>query len=234
MKILAVIPARKGSKGVVGKNKKILGSIPLIEWTIQFAKSLDNIEILVSTNDSEILKLSRSYDVIDNGLRPESLSTDNALTIDVLKHELELFKQSGKHADGILLLQPTCPYRLKKIFDEAISSFISLEGEYSFIGVKDVEGNHPCRMKLIKDDMLINYEDKETEDMRPRQELPKVYLRNGSLYLTSTENIENGNVVGSLQKPVIMDNLLSVNIDSNIDFIIAENFKDEFLEIKDY
>ncbi len=234
MKILAIIPARMGSKGVIGKNKKALGNIPLIEWTIQFAKSLENIEILVSTNDNEILEISRSFSVIDNGLRPEFLSTDNALTLDVLRHELELYIQSGKQADGILLLQPTCPFRLKRVFDETISSFISSKGEYSFIGVRDVEGNHPCRMKLIHDGMLINYEDKGFEDMRPRQELPDVYIRNGSLYLTSTENINNGKLVGSKQKPVIMSDLLSVNIDSNIDFLVAENFTNEFLEIKDY
>ena len=131
------------------------------------------------------------------------------------------------------MLQPTCPFRSVKVFNEAFSEFYK-NSEYSYVGVKDVEGNHPFRMKQIQDGKLINFIDQGFEDMRPRQALPKIFLRNGSLYLTSIENIYSGKILGDLQKPIIMDELLSVNIDTEVDFFIAERYKDDFLNVKDY
>lgn len=234
MNILTIIPARKGSKGVPKKNKRILGEIPLVEWTIEFASKLpDNFIKVVSSDDQEILNLGKKYNLLNFGLRPSNLAEDKSLTIDVIKHELECAQDLKIDFQGVLLLQPTCPFRSIEVFSDAFKEFYK-NTECSFVGVKDVEGNHPFRMKEIKDGKLVNFIDQGFEDMRPRQDLPKVYLRNGSLYLTSLDNIYRGKILGDLQKPIIMGELLSVNIDTEVDFFIAEKYKDDFLAMKDY
>ena len=94
MKILTIIPARKGSKGVKGKNKKILSGKPLIEYTFEFANELsEKYDVFLSTDDEEIIRLSEDLKILNNGLRPSHLSSDSALTIDVIKHEISILEK---------------------------------------------------------------------------------------------------------------------------------------------
>lgn len=233
MKILTIIPARKGSKGVPGKNKRKLGNLPLVEWTIDFASRLpSNFINLVSSDDKDIIKIANKYNFLNFGLRPDELAGDDSQTIDVINHELEKVEKIY-NIDAILLLQPTCPFRSMKMFKLVFKDFYK-NPSVSYIGIKDVDGNHPYRMKIIEDNQLKNFVDQGFEDMRPRQHLPKVYLRNGSMYLTSADIIKNGSLVSNQQRPVIMNELLSINIDTEVDFFIAERYKDAFIESKDY
>lgn len=234
MKIATIVPARKGSKGIKNKNKKILGNMPLVEWTFQFASSLKNSFInIVSTDDQDILTLSQKYNFINFGLRPINLSQDNSLTIDVLKYEVNNLLKIYKDIDGVMLLQPTCPFRNKSLFENTIEEF-SRNSSISFVSVSDVGGNHPQRMKIITNGFLENYIEQGFEDMRPRQLLPKIYIRSGSLYLTSINNILSGKLVGEKQKPVILENLYTINIDDLKDFMLAEIFLPDFINLNSF
>lgn len=231
MKILSIIPARKGSKGIVGKNKRKLGNKPLISYTLDVAALLPkNFKNIISTDDEEIIEISKNYKIENNGLRPKKLSEDNSLTIDVLKYEL--LQTEKKHKcifDGVLLLQPTCPFRKVEDIKSAYEIFKN-NNNLSVVSVADVEGNHPFRMKIIKNGMLENFIDQGFEDMRPRQELPEVYIRSGSIYLTSRENIINNRLVGDKVYPIIMDDIFTINIDKELDFNLAENLLHKFLK----
>ncbi len=228
MKTLAVIPARKGSKGIAGKNKAILDGIPLVSHTFDFIEDNKNEFITVlSTDDEEIIEISNNYSKINNfGLRPKELSTDRALTIDVLKYELKNAEKKFGNFDAVLLLQPTCPFRkqqdLRNIFD-----LFSKNDYSSIVSVSLVDDMHPYRMKYIDDGVLKNFIDQGFEDMRPRQELPEVYIRSGSYYLSKKSVIKNGSVVSETSIPYILSGKYALNIDKLSDLIIANHYISE-------
>lgn len=225
--ILVVIPARKGSKGIKAKNKKLLLGKPLVSYTLEISQALpDNYQAYISTDDDDILEIARKYNVRDNGLRPKKLSGDNALTLDVLSYELNTIeKKLGISFDGVLLLQPTCPIRdINHIF-EVESLFTEKKMLSSVVSIKKIDAEHPFRMKrIVGHNRLVNFIDQGFEDMRPRQDLPPVYIRNGSLYLTPSQEIRNKTtLVTNDAYGYVMDEKHSINIDNMEDFLIAEH-----------
>jgi len=225
MSILAVIPARGGSKGVKKKNIKDLGGKPLISYTLETALSTDIIsDIVVSTDDHDIADYCKKYsEVYVPFLRPKELSTDKSLSAPVVIHALNFMEAFlEKKYDLVLMLQPTSPMRKPNHIKE---SFNILEngGFDSVVSVVDVDGYHPLRMKTISNGKLENFIDQGFEDMRPRQDLPKVYIRNGAIYLIKRESLlKNQSLVSSKCGGYIMDSCSSVNIDSKNDFLMAE------------
>ena len=175
-----------------------------------------------STDDEEIIRLSEDLKILNNGLRPSHLSSDSALTIDVIKHEISILEKKGLIYDAVLLLQPTCPLRSLMISKNRESIFC--KSKKVSCKCKNVDGYHPLRMKKIEGDNLVNYIDQGFEDMRPRQQLPDVYIRNGSIYLTPINEIKlNNSLVTNPSTPFIMSEKHSVNIDNEIDFLVAES-----------
>ena len=222
---LGIIPARKGSKGVPNKNKRLLNGIPLVEHTLKAAKESNLLSnVLMSTDCPQILELAMKYNVISNGLRPESLSDDKALTIDVIVYELE--KLGGLLGDysHVMLLQPTCPLRTHFDIDTSINLLIEHNAR-SLISVVESQAAHPLRMKKIFNNRLYNYIDTGIEDMRPRQILPKVYLRNGAIYLASIDDVITMKTLARPDcMPYIMKDKVSINIDNELDFLLAEAY----------
>ena len=225
-KVLAIIPARAGSKGVKNKNIKSLNGKPLILYTIEEAKKSDQIDkIVVSTDSTEIADLSKIHGVEVPFIRPKKLSTDSSLTYDVVKHCIEYYKSNGEHFDIILLLQPTTPFRTVETINKSVKILKNKSVYTSVVSVVDVEGNHPFRMKEIKDNFLINYIDQGFENMNPRNELPKVYIRSGAIYAILTKNFyEEQSLVSNLCSPIILDKIETINIDSPLDFEFCEFF----------
>ena len=223
-KVLAIIPARAGSKGVKNKNIKSLNGKPLILYTIEEAKKSDQIDkIVVSTDSIQIADLSKKNGVEVPFIRPDKLSTDSSLTYDVVKHCIEYYKNSGEHFDIILLLQPTTPFRTVETINKSINILKNTSIYTSVVSVVDVEGNHPLRMKKIEGDYLTNYTDQGFENMNPRNELPKVYIRSGAIYAILTKNFyEEQSLVSNLCAPIILDKIETINIDSPLDFEFCE------------
>lgn len=186
MGILAVIPARGGSKGVPRKNLRSLQGKPLLAWTIEAAKACGLVDrVVVSTEDPEIAKAAKDFGAEVPFLRPADLATDTALTLPVVQHAVREIEKDGFHADLVLLLQPTTPLRTTTDIEAALRLQRETDCD-CVVSVVDVGGNHPNRMKkLLPDGKLVNFVEQGFEDMRPRQLLPPVYIREGSIYLAN-------------------------------------------------
>tara|TARA_B100000287_G_C20659754_1_gene789783 strand:- start:813 stop:1526 length:714 start_codon:yes stop_codon:yes gene_type:complete len=233
-KILGVIPARGGSKGIPKKNLVNLGGKPLIAHTIECAKSAKLLtDFIISTDDNEISKVSETFGGKVPFLRPKNLATDSALSTSVIKHALKKMEEiKNIKYDYVMMLQPTSPFRKSTDIDSSIDMIINSNAD-SLISVVDVEGNHPFRMKRITGkNKLVNFIDQGFEDMRSRQELPKVYIRSGTIYLSKRELILNNNsFVGENCIAYTIPNERSVNIDTELDLMLAKTlFKSKSIE----
>lgn len=220
---LGIIPARGGSRGVPRKNIRPLGGKPLLAWTIEaaLASSLDR--VIVSSDDDEIINVANGYGELAPFVRPAELATDSAETLPVVQHAVRFVEDSHGPVDIVVLLQPTTPLRRAADIDAGLEK-MKRTGCDSVVSVVEVGGYHPFRMKrVVGDDRLINYIDQGFEDMRPRQALPPVYIREGSLYIARRGVVMEGNaLVGGDARAVIVDPERTVNIDTEADFVRAE------------
>lgn len=192
MKILAIIPARGGSKGVPGKNIKMLGGKPLIAYTIQAAQKAKLLtEIILSTDSDKIIRVAKAYGLEVPFKRPASLATDESPTILTVLHALDYFSENGIYFDAVCILQVTNPFRTSEFIDEAIEKFKNSKAD-SLISVLKVphEFNpHWVFEKNAKENLVISTG--ESEIISRRQELPTAYYRDGSIYITKTEVLLN-------------------------------------------
>ncbi len=226
MNILGVIPARGGSKTVPRKNIALIDGKPLIAYTIEEAQKVELItDLILSTEDEEIASIGENLGVNVPFIRPHDLATDQAQSAPVLKHALSHMEDSKRGLnfyDAVLMLQPTTPLRKSHHIVSAIQMMTSNPCD-SVVSVVSVEGHHPFRMKRLIGNKLINLVDQGFEDMRPRQDLPKVYIRNGAIYLAKRDLIALKNtIVGTDCLGIEMDLRDSINIDTYLDFKMAE------------
>jgi CMP-N,N'-diacetyllegionaminic acid synthase len=220
--ILAIIPARGGSKGVPRKNVRELNGKPLIGYTIEAAKKSNKVSrVVVTTEDIEIATVSREYKAEVPYLRPDELSQDNSPTMECVLHMLNyLEKTEGYVSDYVLLLQCTSPLRNHSHINEAIDKLLNSDYD-SIVSVCEAEVN-PYWANIFEGDKL-KYFIEEGRKITRRQELPNVYRMNGAIYLIKTEvlkkqkTFEPEEVMG-----YIMDSYSSVDIDTEMDFKIAE------------
>lgn len=227
--ILAVIPARGGSKGIPRKNIVKINDRPLIDYTIQAALQVSRINhVIVSTEDEEIASISRGLGVEVPFMRPNHLAVDQAQSAPVVIDALYRMEEINNiKYDAVLMLQPTSPLRTSKHIEKALDLFFSQECD-SVVSVVSVGGTHPFRMKRLVDDRLVNYIDQGFWDMRPRQELPPVYIRNGSIYLIERDVLINkGQMIGEKCLGMVMGDKESINIDTPLDLKLAELLLEE-------
>jgi CMP-N-acetylneuraminic acid synthetase len=223
MNILAIIPARGGSKGVIGKNQKDLFGKPLIQYTIEAALKSNLSEVIVSTDDRNIASISADLGANVPFIRPPEFSSDTAQSIDVALHALEFMQEKNvAKYDAVMLLQPTTPFRSFEDINKAIELLNNSSDADSVISVVDVEGHHPARMKFLKDGILVDPPFCEKVENQNRQELDKMYIRNGAVYLTKSDVILNRSYKGSKCLALLMPNSRSINIDTETDFKLAE------------
>ena len=229
--ILGVIPARGGSKGVTGKNIKKLLNKPLIQYTIDAAKESNLDRIIVSTDCEKIANFSLSQGIDVPFLRPKELACDDSSSIDVMVHSLiQMEKLDGCKYEYLMMLQPTTPFRTSKNINDSLNLIDESNKIDSVISVVDVQGYHPARMKFIKNGFLIDPFFCEEVENQNRQELRKMYIRNGAIYLTKREYILKRSFKGLNSKALIMNKNQSVNIDTPDDFNYAEYIINSFLK----
>ncbi len=225
-KIIGVIPARGGSKSILRKNIKILQGKPLVAYTIEEAKRSKYLtHLVVSTEDEEIKNISLKYGAEVPFLRPEELATDDTLAIPTVQHAvITLEKIKNIKYDYIIMLQPTAPLRKTEDIDKALAMLIEA-GADGVISVVDVDNWHPMKMKKFDENSyLIDYETPPVENP-PRQILPRVYMVNGAIYATKRDIfMEKNTFKGEKCLGYIMPPDRSVNIDTEIDFLIAEYY----------
>jgi len=226
MRILAIIPARGGSKGVPRKNIKLLGGRPLIQYSIDVALlSACFDKIMVSTDDAEIAKISKQLGAEVPELRPPHLANDNSATIDTVIYTLNYYKERGESFDAVCLLQPTCPFRDKIDLESAIHIF-SLSEADSLVSVSPIPHQYNPHWAFFEneDKQYLRIATGEKNIIPRRQSLPEAYYRNGSIYLTRVEVIiEKESLYGDKMSYWKMDHSNIVNIDTMTDWIRAEN-----------
>ncbi len=225
-KIIGVIPARGGSKSIPRKNIKILRGKPLVAYTIEEAKKSKYLtHLVVSTEDEEIKNISLKYGAEVPFLRPKELATDDALAIPTVQHTvITIEKIKNIKYDYVIMLQPTTPLRETEDIDKALAMLIEADAD-GIISVVDVDNWHPMKMKKFDENSyLIDYQTPPVENP-PRQILPKVYMVNGAIYATKRDIfMEKNTFKGEKCLGYIMPPKRSVNIDTEIDFLIAEYY----------
>jgi len=223
LRVLGVIPARGGSKGVPRKNLRPLGGRPLIAWTIAAAREADHLSrVIVSTDDDEIAEVAESLGADVPFRRPAELASDTASGLDNAQHALRAVEElEGRTYDAAMLLQPTTPFRIAADIDGAVAR-LDETGADSVISVVDVGGHHPARMKFLEGDRLVDPPFCEARENQNRQELVPMYLRNGAIYLTRRDVLLGGSFKGADCRAWVMPDERSVNIDTLRDFELAE------------
>jgi len=221
MNILGIIPARGGSKGIPKKNIKKLNGKSLIEYTLIEAKKSKLLsDVIVSTDDKTILKISEKHSV--NVLsRPKKLSTDSSTTTSVLFHTLNKLKKSKSVPDIIVLLQPTSPLRNSIDIDNAITIFLNNSCD-SVVSVTKSQHSPFWIYKTTKTGHIIPILKNSVKFTR-RQDSPLFYHLNGAIFVTKTTSFfKNCSMFGKKILPYIMPYERSIDIDKNIDLKIAE------------
>lgn len=221
--VLAIIPARGGSKGVPGKNKRMLDGKPLIAYAIETALTSQLItHILVNTDSIEIASVAHSYGV-QTLMRPADQGLDDSPIYPVIESSLFFAESSEqKTFDYILLLQPTTPFRTGLEADNAIQLIFDHPSIDGIISVNKVDDHHPSRMYTIDGENKLHpiWSNGETQN---RQSLDEVYIRNGAFYLARRNAMLSEKKIMLQNKlAMIMSSEWQVNIDTEKDFLLAE------------
>ncbi|NJW53667.1 acylneuraminate cytidylyltransferase family protein [Salinimicrobium oceani] len=187
MKILGLIPARGGSKGIPKKNIKPLQGKPLFQYTFEAAKDAILLsKLLLSSEDPEIIKVAERMGLEVPFVRPAAMAADDTSSLEVIKHALNFFAQKGEKFDAFCLLQPTTPFRRKGLIDEAIEKFSS--GNFdSLVSVREVPAEYNPHWVFEEVNGNLKIATGEKDIITRRQELPKAFHRDGAIYLTKTE-----------------------------------------------
>jgi len=218
VKVLAVIPARGGSKGIPRKNIKKLSGKPLIAWTIEAALKAPSINrVIVSTDDEEIAAVAEQFGAEVPFKRPIAIARDDTPGLDPVLHAIE----NSPDSDWVLLLQPTSP--LRSVDDiEGIIKLCQEKGALSAVSVAEV-GKHPFWMYQRSSDMRLQPLIPNRGEITRRQDLPSVYVLNGALYLARPDwLIENQGFIGPETLGYVMPVERSVDLDTPLDWLWVE------------
>ena len=242
LKIVSIIPARSGSKGVPGKNLKNLGEVPLIAWSIICSNKSNKIErTIVSTNSTEYQVISKNWGADVPFLRPDDISQDNSTDLDFVLHALNFLKDNEGIPDLLIHLRPTTPFRDPSVIDSAIE--FAIENYENMTALRSVHEMSESAYKTFeidqKGNLVTTFTNKKALDQSNmnRQTFPSTYLANGYVDVLLPRHIlETGELHGSKVKPFLTDNALEV--DTEEDFKALEmqlkmlpKFKDQLFGV---
>lgn len=228
MKILALITARGGSKRVPGKNTRLLGGKPLIVWSIELTKDIPQIcDILVSTDDPAIAALSAKAGALVPWLRPAELATDTANSVDVAIHALDWYENTLGKLDGLLLLQPTSPFRSIESIRKGIQLFHD-KARRAVVGVSPALSHPMWTFKLV-DGFLVPFMDNHGLGVRS-QDLEPAYEVNGCFYLIYPADLRaTRSFINKNSTPLLIKSKKeSLDIDTESDFNLASSLVTDF------
>lgn len=220
-RVLAIIPARGGSKGVPRKNIRPLAGKPLIAWTVEEAKKSQYIDrLIVSSEDAEIIATAREYGCDAPFVRPAELAADETPGIDPVLHALEALPE---HYDLVVLLQPTSPLRTVEDIDGCIRQCVEAQVPFC-VSITDVD-KHPFWMFTLPENNVLQPLLAADGDMRSRrrQELPPVYVLNGAVYVADTQELQQHRTfVTAATAGYVMPKERSADIDTETDFFTCD------------
>lgn len=221
IRILAIIPARAGSKGIKNKNIIDLDGRPLISYTIESAlKSKYIDDVIVSTDGEEIKKISLEYGAKVPFMRPKHLASDTSKTIDTVIYCIDEMKKRGFEYECVVVLQPTQPLRKAYHIDEAIEMFLDSD-KNSLLSVSKVD-NHPLLIRRINDEQILSRLVNENSTKR-RQDFEDYYKVNGAIYINRiNEKLNLDTSLNDNELGYIMDKKFDIDIDEELDIEIAK------------
>ena len=217
--VLAIIPARGGSKGIPRKNIKLLAGKPLIAWTIVEAKKSKYIDrLILSSEDKEIIQVAKDWGCEVPFVRPLELAKDDTPGIEPVFHAIKSLKRKY---DYIVLLQPTSPMRLVDDIDGCIEACVSAKAP-SCVSVTEVS-QHPLWMYTIESLGYLSPIMQHEKEINCRQDLPSLYVLNGAVYIAENHFLENKrSFLTAMTKAYVMTKKRSLDIDEDIDLKLCE------------
>lgn len=234
--ILAIIPARGGSKGIPRKNIKLLGDIPLIAFSIAAGLQARSINrVIVSTDDEEIAKCARQYGAEVPFLRPRKLAGDNVIDLPVLSHALEWLNANEMYRPDIIVqLRPTSPFRPLSCIDEAVNILMN-DPDADCVRAVTPSGQTPYKMWRIENGQMIPLLQSDIPEHynMPRQRLPETYWQTGQIEVIRRDTIlKKHSPTGDRLLPIIIDAKYVIDIDSLEQWKFAEYMLANFIEEK--
>lgn len=220
---LFIIPARAGSKGLPGKNIRLLGGKPLVQYSIDYAKQfVDNERICVTTDDDRIIELAKDQRLEIPFKRPAELSSDTASANDVIKHAVNFYRSKGLSFNKVVYLQPTSPFRKRVHLEEAFTVYNS--GSYDMVvSVCETSENPYFSLFEETNDGYLNRSKQLPSGIFRRQDAPKVYAYNGSIYIINVDSLRQANLHELKKiKKYEMAEIFATDIDTELDWKYAE------------
>ena len=222
MRVLGIIPARGGSKGIPGKNIRPLGGKPLLAWTAEAALAARRLSrVVLTTDDEKIAEVGRVCGLEVPFLRPADLAMDDTPTLPVLQHAVSELESRGDRFDAVCLLQPTSPFRRSGDIDGCIE-LLETESLDAVVSVLPVPPEHNPHWVYFRDgDGLLRLATGEDQPIPRRQELPPAFHRDGAVYVTRRDVLMEGSLYGKRLGGYLADSR-SVNLDTPADWEKAE------------
>jgi len=227
--IVALIPARSGSKRVPGKNVRRLGAHPVLAYTV--AAALDSgifTDVVVSTNDEQYAAIARHYGATVPFIRPEAFAGDGSPDIEWVEHALGALRDRGRTFDCFSVLRPTSPFRLPSTIQRAWREFTAERGVDSLRAVERCR-QHPGKMWIVRGRRMTPLLPLGPADQpwhsSQTQTLPEVYVQNASLEMAQTRVVFEGRTIaGQVVMPFLTDGLEGFDVNTPEDWMRAERF----------
>lgn len=220
MRFLFLITARGGSKGIPGKNIKPFCGKPLLYYSIDTARALANDEdICLSTDDDEIIRAARAYNLEAPFKRPHDLATDQSGSYEVILHALDFYAQQDRNYDAVVLLQPTSPFRTAQHVKDAIALY---SPDLDMVVSVNESASNPY-YNLFEENSSGYLEISKKGNFTRRQDAPKVYEYNGAVYVMNVTSLRSTKLQEfSKVRKYVMPEEDSVDLDTPLDWEIAE------------
>jgi CMP-N,N'-diacetyllegionaminic acid synthase len=223
-KVLGLIPARGGSKGIPNKNIRSLLGKPLITWTIEQANASQYLDtVLVSTDSREIASIATQSGASVPFLRPSELAQDESPTVDAVIHAIRQLMAVGKQFDYVVLLEPTSPLRKKDDIDNAIE-LLNIQGEADgLVSVGEIHTEHPLIVKSIHEDGYVTSYLPGVRKIYQRQQTDRAYFPYGVVYISKvTKILDKRSFYSKRTIPYLIERWQNYEIDDEVDFSIIE------------
>lgn len=224
--VLAIVPARGGSKGLPGKNKRQLRDKPLVAWPIGVALGAVSVDkVVCTTDDPEIRDIAQAYGAHAPFLRPTHLASDTATSIDAILHAVDYLTKIGERYDYIVVLEPTSPLTTAADVESALAMLHARrDAADSIVGISRVESTHPeYDVRLGEDGLISPFMASNFKSLKRRQEIEVLHFLEGSLYITATTALRaNRSFYHDRTLGYEVPRWKSVEIDELVDFLFVE------------
>ena len=223
-RVVAIIPARSGSKGLPGKNVRELCGKALIAWSIEQGLACEYIDkVLVSTDSEEIANIAARHGASIPFLRPKALAGDETSTMDVLLHALDHLSSTGELYDYVVLLEPTSPLRDVADIAGALELLVGSECAESVVGVSKAEASHPSFLFAVQDGLLHPMTGSQPTGLRRQDLKENFYYLEGSIYVSGVPSLRNNkSFYHDATAPWLVERYKAIEIDELSDFIVVE------------